>query len=154
MPSAGWHGEDQVSNGSGLSELAPQMSALQHMPRSHTVRVMASCWARLRLPIKRGRAEAPLRCGLGSWCHRAAKSDIADARWRVSSALWGLWVCLRDSSDSLPIRTYALFANYAAVLGATTQFGSDTVIKADATDSVTLTNLTASTLSSNNFHFS
>ena len=49
---------------------------------------------------------------------------------------------------------HALFANYMAVFGATTQVGPDTVIKADANDSVTLTNTIASTLSSNNFHFS
>jgi hypothetical protein len=48
----------------------------------------------------------------------------------------------------------ALFANYLAVHGATTQVGPDTVIRADANDSVTLTNTIASTLSSNNFHFS
>jgi uncharacterized protein (TIGR03118 family) len=48
---------------------------------------------------------------------------------------------------------HALLVNYAAVLGATTQVGSDTVIKPDATDSVTLTNTIASSLTSNNFHF-
>jgi hypothetical protein len=52
------------------------------------------------------------------------------------------------------IFNHALFASYAAVFGATTQVGSDAVIKADANDSVTLTNATASTLTSNNFHFS
>jgi len=48
----------------------------------------------------------------------------------------------------------ALLANYMAVMGATTQVGSDTVIKIDTNESVTLTNVIASTLSSNNFHFS
>jgi hypothetical protein len=45
-------------------------------------------------------------------------------------------------------------ATDAAVLGATSQVGSNTVIRADANDSVTLTNVTASSLGSNNFHFS
>jgi uncharacterized protein (TIGR03118 family) len=49
---------------------------------------------------------------------------------------------------------HALLVNYAAVLGATTQVGPDTVIKPDASDSVTLTNTLASSLTSNNFHFS
>jgi uncharacterized protein (TIGR03118 family) len=57
------------------------------------------------------------------------------------------------SKDTI-VFNHALFANYMAVLGATTQVGSDTVIKADANDSVTLTNTIASTLTSNNFHFS
>jgi Ca2+-binding RTX toxin-like protein len=48
---------------------------------------------------------------------------------------------------------HALLANYMAVLGATTQVGSNTVISVDANDSVTLTNVAASKLSSANFHF-
>jgi len=48
----------------------------------------------------------------------------------------------------------ALFANYAAVLGAETQVGSGTVITVDATDSVTLANVNMAALSSHNFHFS
>ena len=48
----------------------------------------------------------------------------------------------------------ALLSNYFAVMGATKQVGSDTVIKVDTNESVTLTNVVASTLSSNNFHFS
>jgi len=48
----------------------------------------------------------------------------------------------------------ALLANYMAVMGATTQVGLDTVIQVDTNESVTLTNVIASTLSSNNFHFS
>jgi hypothetical protein len=47
-----------------------------------------------------------------------------------------------------------LFNNYAAVLGATAQSGPNTVITVGAADSVTLTNVIASTLSSANFHFS
>jgi hypothetical protein len=57
------------------------------------------------------------------------------------------------SQDTI-VFNHALFVNFAAVLGATTQVGSDTVIRADANDSVTLTNTIASTPSSNNFHFS
>jgi hypothetical protein len=57
------------------------------------------------------------------------------------------------SKDTIAFN-HALFANFAAVFGATTQVGPDTVIKADANDSVTLTNTIASNLSSNNFHFS
>jgi hypothetical protein len=48
----------------------------------------------------------------------------------------------------------SLFANAMAVMGATSQVGLDTVIKVDTNESVTLTNVAASTLSSNNFHFS
>ena len=59
-----------------------------------------------------------------------------------------------NTSKDTIVFNHALFANFAAVFGATTQVGSDTVIKHDANDSVTLTNTIASTLSSNNFHFS
>jgi uncharacterized protein (TIGR03118 family) len=59
-----------------------------------------------------------------------------------------------NASQDTIVFNHALFANFAAVLGATKQVGSDTVIRADATDSVTLTNVNASSLSSNNFHFS
>jgi uncharacterized protein (TIGR03118 family) len=59
-----------------------------------------------------------------------------------------------STSDDTIVFNPALFANYIAVHGATTQVGSDTVIRADANDSVTLTNTIASTLSSNNFQFS
>ena len=48
----------------------------------------------------------------------------------------------------------ALFANYAAVLGATTQVGSDSVIAYDANDKVTLTNVSVPSLTASNFHFS
>ncbi|HEY2230350.1 MAG TPA: hypothetical protein VGI22_21935 [Xanthobacteraceae bacterium] len=47
----------------------------------------------------------------------------------------------------------ALFANYIAVLGATQQSGPDTVITYDSHDSVSLSGVTASSLTSNNFHF-
>jgi hypothetical protein len=47
----------------------------------------------------------------------------------------------------------ALFANYMAVLSATQQSGPDTVVTYDSHDSVTLTGVTASGLTSNNFHF-
>jgi uncharacterized protein (TIGR03118 family) len=56
------------------------------------------------------------------------------------------------SQDTI-VFNHALFVN-DDVLGATTQVGPDTVIRADANDSVTLTNTIASSLSSNNFHFS
>jgi len=48
----------------------------------------------------------------------------------------------------------ALLANYAAVLLDTKQVGANTVIRIDATDSVTLVGVTASSLHANNFHFS
>jgi hypothetical protein len=57
------------------------------------------------------------------------------------------------SQDTIEFN-HALFANFAAVFGATTQAGPDTVIRADANDSVTLTHTLASALSPNNFHFS
>jgi trimeric autotransporter adhesin len=47
----------------------------------------------------------------------------------------------------------ALFANYAAVLQDTSQVGANTVIQYDATHSLTLENVTASSLSASNFHF-
>jgi Ca2+-binding RTX toxin-like protein len=47
----------------------------------------------------------------------------------------------------------ALFANYMAVLGATEQVGSNSVITYDADNAVTLTNVTASSLSQSNFQF-
>jgi uncharacterized protein (TIGR03118 family) len=59
-----------------------------------------------------------------------------------------------DPSQDTIAFNHALFANFAAVFAATTQAGPDTVIRADANDSVTLTNTLASALSSNNFHFS
>jgi serralysin len=50
---------------------------------------------------------------------------------------------------------HALFADFAAVVAATTQAGPDTtVIRADANDSVTLTHTLASALGPTNFHFS
>jgi hypothetical protein len=48
----------------------------------------------------------------------------------------------------------ALFTNYMAVMGATTQVGLDTVIKVDTNESVTLADVNKATLSSTNFHFS
>jgi hypothetical protein len=48
----------------------------------------------------------------------------------------------------------ALFANYAAVMADTAQVGANTVIQINANNSVTLDNLTASTLTASNFHFS
>jgi hypothetical protein len=47
-----------------------------------------------------------------------------------------------------------LLANYMAAFTDTKQVGANTVIQPDSTDSVTLTNVTASALSANNFHFS
>jgi uncharacterized protein (TIGR03118 family) len=57
------------------------------------------------------------------------------------------------SQDTI-VFNHALLRNYMAVFDATTQVGPDTVIRADANDSVTLTNTLASSLTSNNFHFS
>ena len=47
----------------------------------------------------------------------------------------------------------ALFANYAAVLGATHQVGHDTQIVLDVSDIITLTNVQASSLHASNFKF-
>jgi hypothetical protein len=47
----------------------------------------------------------------------------------------------------------ALLANYAAVMQDTSQVGANTVIQYDTTHSLTLENVTASSLSSSNFHF-
>jgi uncharacterized protein (TIGR03118 family) len=57
------------------------------------------------------------------------------------------------SQDTIEFN-HALFANFAAVFAATTQAGPNTVVRADANDSVTLTHTLASALSPNNFHFS
>jgi hypothetical protein len=46
----------------------------------------------------------------------------------------------------------ALLANYAAALVDTKQVGANTVIQIDSTESVTLTNVTATSLSANNLH--
>jgi serralysin len=48
----------------------------------------------------------------------------------------------------------AVLANYMAAFTDTKQVGANTVIQIDSTDSVTLTNVTATSLSANNFHFS
>jgi serralysin len=50
---------------------------------------------------------------------------------------------------------HALFANYAAMIGAgaISQSGTNTVITSDKNDTVTLTNVAPSSLGSNNFHF-
>ncbi len=47
----------------------------------------------------------------------------------------------------------ALFTNFAAVMADTTQVGANTSIKFDASNSVTLDNVAANSLSSSNFHF-
>ena len=47
----------------------------------------------------------------------------------------------------------ALFANYAAAMGHAAQVGSDTVVTYDATDTVTLANVTMLALTSKNFAF-
>jgi hypothetical protein len=48
----------------------------------------------------------------------------------------------------------ALFANYAAVMADTAQVGANTVIQINPNNSVTLDNVTASTLTASNFHLS
>jgi Ca2+-binding RTX toxin-like protein len=48
----------------------------------------------------------------------------------------------------------ALFANYAAAMADTKQVGANTVITYDSNDTVTLTGVTASHLTANNFKFS
>jgi autotransporter passenger strand-loop-strand repeat protein len=48
----------------------------------------------------------------------------------------------------------ALLGNYIAAFADTKQVGANTVIQIDATDSMALTNVTATALSANNFHFS
>ena len=47
----------------------------------------------------------------------------------------------------------SLFANYAAVLPSINQSGANTVISYDANDTITLSNVTASTLTQKNFAF-
>jgi hypothetical protein len=47
----------------------------------------------------------------------------------------------------------ALIANSAAAMADTKQVGANTVVTVDATDTVTLTGLTASHLTASNFHF-
>jgi hypothetical protein len=59
----------------------------------------------------------------------------------------------QTSSDVIQFNA-ALFANYAAVMADTTQVGANTVIQANANTSVTLDNVTASSLTASNFHFS
>ena len=57
-----------------------------------------------------------------------------------------------NASDSIALSTNA-FSNWSAMLAHTTQSGADTVITLDAGDTLTLKNVTASTLSASNFHF-
>jgi hypothetical protein len=59
----------------------------------------------------------------------------------------------QTSSDVIQFNA-ALFANYSAVMANTTQAGANTVIQINANNSVTLDNVAASSLSSNNFHIS
>ena len=47
----------------------------------------------------------------------------------------------------------ALFSNYMAAMASTKQVGPDTAITFDANDTLTLTNVAANSLSSNNFRF-
>jgi hypothetical protein len=56
------------------------------------------------------------------------------------------------SSDVIQFNP-ALFANYAAAMVSTHQVGTDTVITYNATDTITLENVTASSLHPSNFHF-
>lgn len=56
------------------------------------------------------------------------------------------------ASDSMHIAA-GIFANYAALLGATRQSGSDTLITLDAHDTITLKNVTATSLNSSQFAF-
>jgi Ca2+-binding RTX toxin-like protein len=56
-----------------------------------------------------------------------------------------------NPSEDVILFDPSLFANYMAVFDATAQVGSDTVITYDANNSLTLTNVTASSLSETNF---
>jgi len=47
----------------------------------------------------------------------------------------------------------SLFANFSAAMGAATQAGADTVLTIDANNSVTLDNVSKSSLTASNFHF-
>jgi len=46
-----------------------------------------------------------------------------------------------------------LFANFSAAMGAATQAGADTVFTIDANNSVTLDNVSKSSFTASNFHF-
>ena len=59
-----------------------------------------------------------------------------------------------DPSNDVIQFNLALFANYSAAMASTKQVGTDTVIAFDSNDAVTLANVSASSLSSNNFKFS
>jgi hypothetical protein len=59
-----------------------------------------------------------------------------------------------DTSKDVIQFNPALFASYTAVMGAASQVGANTVIQYDANDTITLNNVTASSLTQNNFHFS
>jgi Ca2+-binding RTX toxin-like protein len=48
----------------------------------------------------------------------------------------------------------SLFANFAAAMAAATQVGANTVFTIDANDKVTLDNVTKTSLTASNFHFS
>jgi hypothetical protein len=47
-----------------------------------------------------------------------------------------------------------LFANFSAAMAAASQSGANTVFTIDTNDTVTLDNVTKSSLASSNFHFS
>jgi hypothetical protein len=59
-----------------------------------------------------------------------------------------------NTSKDTIVFNHALFVDSIAAFGAAKQVGADTVIRADANDSVTLTHTLASALSPNNFHIS
>ena len=58
-----------------------------------------------------------------------------------------------NAKDQIAI-SHTLLASFMAAVGAASQVGPDTVIKVDATESITLTHFTASTLGPGNVHFS
>ena len=57
-----------------------------------------------------------------------------------------------NSTDKIRF-DHQLFADWAHVMAATTQSGSDTIITLDANDTITLKNVTASSLTQNQFQF-
>jgi Ca2+-binding RTX toxin-like protein len=59
-----------------------------------------------------------------------------------------------DSRNDVMQFNHALFANYAAVMGAAQQVGHDTVITHDANETITLQNVALSSLHPGNFQFS
>lgn len=78
----------------------------------------------------------------------AGAGDWLDFHWIVGhDTVTGF-----TSADSVEISS-SLFANWTALKSHVSQSGADTLIKLDANNSITLKNVTATTLSASQFHF-